>query len=106
MSSTERVGREGWHSLNAVRVLCTATLENRGILAQDKTIKMNPAMSISKYEVGDEIKLDAGRFVQLSDALLAEIEKKFAEMCPDDKIVTGNVLDVTSGSSLKCRCNS
>jgi len=92
--------------LNEVRVLCTATLEDHGILAQDKAIKMNPAKSISKYEVGDEIKLDAGRFVQLSYAFLAEVEKKFAEMCPDDRIVTGNVLNVTSGSSLKCRCNS
>ena len=69
-------GKDG-NPLNEVKVLCTATLENHGILAQDKTIKMNPAKSISKYEVGDEIKLDARRFVQLSDAFFAEIEKKF-----------------------------
>jgi hypothetical protein len=47
-------------------------------MAPDKTFKMNPAKSISTYEVGDEIKLDAARFVQPSDAFFAEIEKKFA----------------------------
>ena len=69
-------GKDG-NPLNEVRVLCTATSEDHGILARDKTIKMIPTKSISNYEVGDEIKLDARRFVQLSDAFFAEIEKKF-----------------------------
>lgn len=63
--------------LNEVRMLCNSILHNRGVLAADKTIKFNPAKSILKLQVGDEISLTEADFVRLSSAFFAEIEAKF-----------------------------
>jgi hypothetical protein len=46
-------------------------------MGTDKTIKFDPARSVLKYKVGDEIKLNEAHFVLLSKAFFAEIERKF-----------------------------
>jgi hypothetical protein len=63
--------------LNEVRVLCTSLMSNDGVVAADKSIKLKPASSVLKHEIGDEIKLSEQDFVQMSDAFFAEIESKF-----------------------------
>jgi hypothetical protein len=55
---------------------CSA-VRNDGIVAADKTIKLSPSTSVLKHQVGDEIKLSEQDFVQVSQALFAEIERKF-----------------------------
>jgi hypothetical protein len=52
-------------------------MENQGILAADKQIRLRPDASVLGYEVGDEIKLSAADFRRLSDAFLAEIEARY-----------------------------
>jgi hypothetical protein len=69
-------GKDG-NPLNEVRVLCNSLLNNDGVLVADKQIKLDPAASILKYGVGDEIKLSEGDFVQLAKAVFAEIEQKY-----------------------------
>lgn len=65
--------------LNEVRVLCDSILRNDGLLAADKTIKLEPATSVLGYEVGDRIRLDQTAFSRLADGFFAEIEAKYAE---------------------------
>ena len=43
--------------LNEVRVLRNSMLNNNNIVCADNTIKLNPATSVLKYKVGDEITL-------------------------------------------------
>ena len=69
-------GKDG-NPLNEVRMLCNSILQNRGVLAADKTIKYNPEKSITKLQVGKEIKLTESDFVLLFRAFFAEIEIKF-----------------------------
>ena len=64
--------------LNEVRVLCNSIMHNDGRLAADKTIRLDPATSVLKYQVGDPITLDATDFSLLSDAFFAEIEAKYS----------------------------
>lgn len=63
--------------LNEVRMLCNSILQNGGVLAADKTIKFNPATSVSKVRVGDEIRLTETDFIRLFKAYFKEIEAKF-----------------------------
>ena len=63
--------------LNEVRVLCTSMMSNGGVMAADKTIKLDPEKSILGYRVGDEIALTEAEFVRLSAAFFAELEDKF-----------------------------
>ena len=63
--------------LNEVRVLCSSIMNNDGVVAADKTIKLKSASSVLKHEIGDEIKLSEQDFVQLSQAFFAELESKF-----------------------------
>jgi hypothetical protein len=69
-------GKDG-NPLNEVRLLCDAILNNNNIMGTDKTIKFDPARSVLKYKVGDEIKLNEAHFALLSKAFFAEIERKF-----------------------------
>ena len=69
-------GKDG-NPLNEVRVLCNSLLNNGGVLAADKQIKLDPAASISKYQVGDEIKLSETDFIRLAKAFFAEIERRY-----------------------------
>lgn len=52
-------------------------LGNDGIMAADRTIKLDPAKSLLGYQVGDQIKLNEGDFLLLSKAFFAEIENKY-----------------------------
>jgi hypothetical protein len=69
-------GKDG-NPLNEVRLLCDSMMNNHNIMGTDKTIKIDPAQSILKYKVGDEIKLNEAHFVLLGNAFFAEIESKF-----------------------------
>ncbi len=69
-------GKDG-NPLNEVRVLCNSLLNNGGVTAADKQIKLDPAKSILKYQVGDEIKLSEADFVLLAEAFFAEIENRY-----------------------------
>ncbi len=69
-------GKDG-NPLNEVRVLCNSLVQNGGVLAADKTIRLKPAASVLGYEVGDEIRLTEAAFVRLAEAFFAEIESKY-----------------------------
>lgn len=58
-------------------MFCNSILTNRGVLCADKTIKYEPETSVLKLQIGDEIRLDQGRFVLLFKAFFAELEHKF-----------------------------
>jgi hypothetical protein len=62
--------------LNEVRLLCNSMMYNNRMGA-DKTIKYDPARSVLKYRVGDEIRLKEADFILLSSAFFAEIESKY-----------------------------
>ena len=69
-------GKDG-NPLNEVRVLCNAMVQNDGVLATDKTIRLKPDTSVLGYEVGDEIRLTEADFVRLSDAFFTELESRY-----------------------------
>jgi hypothetical protein len=69
-------GKDG-NPLNEVRLLCDAMMNNHNIMGADKTIKFDPAQSVLKYEVGDQIELHEADFILLYRAFFAEIESKF-----------------------------
>jgi hypothetical protein len=52
-------------------------MNNNDLMCADKTIKFDPAKSVLKYRVGDEIKLNEADFVRLAAAFFAEIESKY-----------------------------
>jgi hypothetical protein len=60
-----------------VRILCNSMMNNNNRMCADKTIKFDPAKSVLKYRIGDEIKLKEADFVRLSSAFFAEIERKY-----------------------------
>jgi hypothetical protein len=45
----------------------------------DSTIKLNPAKSVLKYEIGDKIRLTEQDFQLIANAFFDEIETKFGE---------------------------
>jgi hypothetical protein len=74
--------------LNEVRMLAYALMYNNGIMTAHpdhlfadgltlKTIKYDPAKSVLKYRIGDEINLTEADFTLLSAAFFADIERKF-----------------------------
>jgi hypothetical protein len=63
--------------LNEVRALCSSILENDAVLMADKTIRLKPATSLLKYEVGDQIKLSQRDFSLLAEGFFAEVESKY-----------------------------
>ena len=63
--------------LNEVRMLCNSMMNNHNRMCADKTIKYDPAKSVLKYRVGDEIKLKEADFTRLASAFFAEIESKY-----------------------------
>ena len=71
-------GKDG-NALNEVRMLSQAIMNNHGVLQADKSIKYDPAKSVLKYAIGDQIKLTEADFTRLSNAFIAEIESKFTE---------------------------
>ncbi len=71
------IEKKDGNPLNEVRLLCNAMMNNNNLMCADKTIKFDPAKSVLKYRVGDEIKLNEADFILLSSAFLAEIESKY-----------------------------
>lgn len=69
--------KEG-NALNEVRLICQCLLENNGIFADDKTLKVKPATSILKLLPGDQICLNEAELSRLADAYFAEIIRKFS----------------------------
>lgn len=69
-------GKDG-NPLNEVRVLCDSLMHNNGVMTADKASKLSPARSVLKYQVGDEIKLNEAKFLLISKAFFAEIERKY-----------------------------
>ena len=69
-------GKDG-NPLNEVRLLSDSMMNNNNKMGGDKTIKYEPASSVLKYQVGDEIKLNESDFLLLYKAFFAEIESKF-----------------------------
>ncbi|MEX1264623.1 MAG: DUF6596 domain-containing protein [Actinomycetota bacterium] len=74
---TRALEKKDGNPLNEVRVLCNSMLNNDGIMTADKTIRLDPARSLLKYQVGDTIKLNEGDFLLLSKAFFAEIENMY-----------------------------
>lgn len=71
------IEKKDGNPLNEVRMLCNSMMNNNNMMCADKTIKYNPAKSVLKYRVGDEIKLNEADFILLSSAFFAEIEGKY-----------------------------
>lgn len=71
------VEKKDGNPLNEVRMLCNSMMNNNNTMCADKTIKFDPAKSVLKYRVGDEIKLNEADFIRLSSAFFAEIESKY-----------------------------
>ena len=69
-------GKDG-NPLNEVRVLCDSMLHNKNIMSANNTIKLSPAKSVLKYQVGDKIKFNEADFLRLSEAFFAEIESRY-----------------------------
>lgn len=70
-------GKDG-NPLNEARVLCNSLMDNDGVMAADKTIRMKPADLLLKYEAGDEISLGEGDFRRLARGFFAEIESRYS----------------------------
>jgi hypothetical protein len=71
------IEKKDGNPLNEVRMLCTSMMNNNNTMCADKTIRFDPAKSVLKYRVGDEIKLNEADFILLSSAFFAEIESKY-----------------------------
>lgn len=69
-------GKDG-NPLNESRVIAASLMENGGRMGTDKTIKLEPAESLLKYEPGARIALSEADFALLTDAFFAEIERRF-----------------------------
>jgi hypothetical protein len=69
-------GKDG-KALNEARRLCESLLTNGGKLSVDTTMKYDPASSVLKLQIGDEIKLTEADFRRLADTFFAEMERKF-----------------------------
>lgn len=59
-------------------MLCNSITDNNGVMAADKTIRMNPDKSLLKYVVGDEIALSEADLRRLAKGFFAEIESRYA----------------------------
>jgi len=71
------IEKKDGNPLNEVRMLCNSMMNSNGMMCADKTIRFDPAKSVLKYRVGDEIKLNEADFIRLSSAFFAEIESKY-----------------------------
>jgi hypothetical protein len=69
-------GKDG-NPVNEVRVLSESLMQNDGVLAANKTIKLKTESSILHHEVGDEIALSQSDFRRLAEAYFAEIDARY-----------------------------
>jgi hypothetical protein len=68
--------------VNEVRIVCNSLLNNNGKMSEEKSIKLAPAKSVLKYQVGDEIKLNEADFLRLAEAYFAGIEHLYLALEP------------------------
>jgi hypothetical protein len=71
------IEKKDGNPLNKMRMLCNLMLNNNHFMCEDKTIKYNPAKSLLKLSIGDEIQVKEADFMCLSSAFFAEIESKY-----------------------------
>jgi hypothetical protein len=71
-------GKNG-NPCNEVRVIAASWMENGGKMIKDSQIKLDPAKSITGFDVGDEIVLDEETLAKLASAYFDEIETRFGE---------------------------
>ena len=69
-------GKDG-NPLNEVRMLCNSIMNHDAVMSTDKTIKYDPAKSVLKHKIGEEVKVNEKGFMLLSAAFFAEIENKY-----------------------------
>ncbi len=69
-------GTDG-NPLNEVRMLANSIMANAGVLQADRTIRYDPARSVTGLAVGDTIRMSMQTFERLRDAFLAEILAKY-----------------------------
>jgi hypothetical protein len=78
VNRAREIEKKDGNPLNEVRMLCNSIMNSNGWLGADKTIKYDPAKSVLKYHIGNEIRLNEAEFVRLASAFLAEIEGKYS----------------------------
>ena len=74
---TRTLEKKDGNPLNEVRVLSMSLISNGGTMGVEKSIKIDPAKSVLKYRVGDEIAIREPEFVALAKAFFADLEAKF-----------------------------
>jgi hypothetical protein len=52
-------------------------MHHKAVLTADKAIRLTPATSLLKLEVGDPIKLDERAFALVAGAFFAELERRY-----------------------------
>lgn len=75
--SRDKEGKDG-NALTEVRLLCNAILNNDHVMTADKTIAYDPATSVLKHNIGDEIRITEPEFTSLAAAFFHEIEEKYS----------------------------
>jgi hypothetical protein len=71
-------GKDG-NPLNELELLSDSLINNDAVLRGNNVIKLIPAQSVLKLEIGDDIRLSAPQFERLAKAFFDEIEAKFVE---------------------------
>ena len=71
------IEKKDGNPLNEVRVLCTSMMSSSGRMTADRSIRLDPATSVLKYRVGDEIAVRDEDFGLLANAFFADLESKF-----------------------------
>jgi hypothetical protein len=75
---TRALEKKDGNPLNEVRVLANSMMLNGEIMMADSSVKLNPASSVLKYEIGDKIRLNEADFSLLFKAFFSDLESKFA----------------------------
>jgi hypothetical protein len=69
-------GKDG-NPLNELEIISESLMNNKGVMAASKVIKLVPEQSVVKLGVGDSIALSLDQFESLSAAFFEELERKF-----------------------------
>ena len=69
-------GKDG-NPLNEVELLSESLMSDGGALRANNVIKLVPADSVVKLEIGDPIRMSAAQFARLAEAYLAELDDRF-----------------------------
>ena len=70
-------GKDG-NPLNEVELIVDSVMTSGGVLCGNNVIKYVPGESVLGLEIGDRISLTREQFERLSEAFLAEIERRFS----------------------------